>query len=241
MQEWPVYAADAAATHYSPLADIDAATSRSSRSPGSGRPARRVTAPAGARPGIFEDTPLMIDDVLYVSTPYNRVVALDAETGAQKLWSFDPKAYEDGQPPNGTGLRASRRRRVARRRQLRIFLNSRAKLICLDAKTGQPVETFGDHGVVDLTQGLRWAVDPKRYTNTSPPVVYKDLVILGNGVGDRLTYRQDPPGDVRAFDARTGKQVWSFHTVPERGRGRRRDVGRRLVEDHRATRTCGRR
>src|SRR5262249_50181964 len=78
---------------------------------------------------------------------------------------------------------------------MRIFMNSRAKLFCLDAKTGEPVNGFGDHGAVDLTKGLRWPVDPKRYTNTSPPVVYKNLVILGNGVGDRLTYRQDPPGD----------------------------------------------
>ncbi len=62
--------------------------------------------------------------------------------------------------------------------------------------------------------GLRWETNPKHYTNTSPPVVYKDLVILGNGVGDRLAYKQDPPGDVRAFDARTGKLAWTFHTVP---------------------------
>jgi quinoprotein glucose dehydrogenase len=154
--------------------------------------------------------------VLYVVTPFNRVAALDAETGRER-WTFDPKAYEDGQPPNGTGFV---HRGVAAWRDggvLRIFVNSRAKLFCLDAKTGTPVETFGAHGVVDLTTGLRWPVDPKRYTNTSPPVIYKDLVILGNGVGDRLTYRQDPPGDVRAFDARSGKQVWSFHTVPEKG------------------------
>ena len=100
---------------------------------------------------------------------------------------------------------------------LRIFMNSRSRLISLDAKTGQPVETFGDHGSVDLTQGLRWDVDPTRYTNTSPPVVYKDLIILGNGVGDRLAYRNDPPGDVRAFNARTGKQEWVFHTTPVEG------------------------
>ena len=57
----------------------------------------------GTQPGNFQNTPLMIDNVLYVSTMYNRVVALDAETG-KELWSFDPKAYEDGQPPNGTGF-----------------------------------------------------------------------------------------------------------------------------------------
>jgi quinoprotein glucose dehydrogenase len=90
-------------------------------------------------------------------------------------------------------------------------------LICLDAKTGQPVASFGDHGVVDLSQGLVWPINKLHYTNTSPPVVYKDLVILGNGVGDRLVYHHDPPGDVRAFDARTGKQVWTFHTIPQPG------------------------
>ena len=73
------------------------------------------------------------------------------------------------------------------------------------------------HGVVDLSHGLVWEIIKTHYTNTSPPVVYKDLVILGNGVGDRLAYKHDPPGDVRAFDARTGKQVWSFHTIPQAG------------------------
>jgi quinoprotein glucose dehydrogenase len=217
LQEWPVYAADQAATHYSPLTEIDKTSIDRVAVAWEWKTGDdQVISTAGARPGSFENTPLMIDNVLYVSTPFNRVAALDAETGAQK-WVYDPQAYADGQPPNGTGLV---HRGVAAWRdggKLRIFMNSRSRLICLDAETGAPVDTFGAHGVVDLTAGLRWAVDPKRYTNTSPPVVYKNLVILGNGVGDRLTYRQDPPGDVRAFDARTGKQVWSFHTVPEAG------------------------
>ena len=134
------------------------------------------------------------------------------------MWTFDPKAYEDGQPPNGTGFV---HRGVAAWRDgtaLRIFMNSRAKLFCLDAKTGEPVN--GVRRARRRRSDARACAGrsiPKRYTNTSPPVVYKDLVILGNGVGDRLTYRQDPPGDVRAFDAQTGKQVWSFHTVPDQG------------------------
>ncbi len=81
----------------------------------------------------------MIDDVLYVSTPYNRVVALDARTG-RELWRYDPEPFKDGQPPNGTGFV---HRGVAAWRdesgQLRIFLNSRYRLICLDARTGAPV------------------------------------------------------------------------------------------------------
>jgi quinoprotein glucose dehydrogenase len=217
MQEWPVYAADQAATHYSPLTEIDKTSIDRVAVAWEWKTGDdQVASSAGARPGSFENTPLMIDNVLYVSTPFNRVAALDAETGVQQ-WVYDPQAYADGQPPNGTGLV---HRGVAAWRdggKLRIFMNSRSRLICLDAATGAPVDTFGEHGVVDLTKGLRWSVDPKRYTNTSPPVVYKNLVILGNGVGDRLTYRQDPPGDVRAFDARSGRQVWSFHTVPGAG------------------------
>ena len=92
---------------------INARTSRSSRWRGNGARTRTPLAAFGTRPGNFQNTPLMIDNVLYVSTPYNRVAALDAETG-KELWSYDPKAYEDGQPPNGTGLRASRRGGVAR-------------------------------------------------------------------------------------------------------------------------------
>ena len=213
MQEWGSYAADPGASHYSPLADLDRQTVGQLRPAWEWKPAEDALAEYGTRPGMFENTPLMIDNVLYLSTPYNRVVALNAETGVE-LWSYDPKAYVARQPPNGTGFV---HRGVAAWRdgdKLRIFLNSRTRLICLDARTGQLVESFGEQGSVDLTKGLRWEVDPTRYTNTSPPVVYKDLVILGNGVGDRMTYKNDPPGDVRAYNARTGKQAWVFHTTP---------------------------
>jgi len=97
---------------------------------------------------------------------------------------------------------------------LRIFLNSRAKLFCLDAKTGEPVNGFGDHGIVDLTKGLRWPVDPKRYTNTSPPIVYKNLVILGNGVGDR-TYVVGGTQDLRgSYKLGIGEMILDLRNVP---------------------------
>jgi quinoprotein glucose dehydrogenase len=182
-------------------------------------PREKALSQFGTRPGNFQATPLMIDNVLYFSTPYNRVVALNADTGAE-LWAFDPKAYEDGQPPNGTGFvhrGIAAWRDSADGNKLRIFINSRYRLFCIDAATGQLVDSFGTHGVYDLSKGLVWEINKTHYTNTSPPIVYKDLVILGNGVGDRLVYRNDPPGDVRAFDAHTGKQVWSFRPIPQPG------------------------
>ncbi len=216
---WSVWGGDQGGTHYSTLADINASNVSRLRQAWTWKTGETELKEYGTRPGMFENTPLMIDNVMYVTTPYNRVVALDPETGSE-LWSYDPKSYVDGQPPNGTGY-VHRGIAVWRDRgdaaHPRIFLNTRYRLISIDAKTGKPIGSFGDNGVVDLSQGLVWPINKMHYTETSPPAVYKDLVIVGNGVGDRLSYKNDPPGDVRAFDARTGKRVWSFHTVPQAG------------------------
>jgi glucose dehydrogenase len=217
--DWPFYGGDQAGTKFSALTDVN--TSTVSRLAVAWEWSNRETAldEFGTRPGNFQTTPLMIDNVLYFSTPYNRVVALNAATGVER-WTFDPKAYEDGQPPNGTGFvhrGIAAWRDASNGGALRIFINSRYRLFSIDASSGLPVESFGSHGAIDLSEGLVWAINKKHYTNTSPPVVYKDLIILGNGVGDRLVYRNDPPGDIRAFDARTGRQAWSFHTIPQAG------------------------
>ena len=217
-QEWPYYGGDPGETHYSKLALITRANVRDLKPVWEWKTGEAPMPEFQTTPGMFEATPLMIGGVLYLSTPYNRVVALDAATGHER-WSYDPKAYVDGQVPNGTGFvhRGVAAWRDNKTGKLRIFMNSRSHLISLDAETGKPAADFGDNGIVDLVAGLRWETDPKLYTNTSPPVVYKDLVIVGNGVADRLVFRKDPPGDVRAFDARTGKLVWTFYTVPRAG------------------------
>jgi quinoprotein glucose dehydrogenase len=219
LQEWPFYGGDQSGTKFSPLADVNTGNVAKLAVAWEWTNGEKALDDFGTRPGNFQTTPLMIDNVLYLSSPYNRVVALNPETGAQ-LWAFDPKAYEDGQPPNGTGFvhrGVAAWRDGAAGNALRIFINSRYRLFAIDAKTGRPVESFGSHGSIDLSEGLVWAINKKHYTNTSPPVIYKDLIILGNGVGDRLVYRNDPPGDIRAFDARTGRQRWSFHTIPQPG------------------------
>ena len=215
-QQWPQPAGDQGASHYSPLDQITPANVNQLRVAWEWQPNETELPQFGTRPGAFQASPIVVDNVMYVSTMYYGVAALDPATG-KELWRYDSKAYEDGQPPNGTGY--VHRGVVAWKDgdRLRIFLNARYKLIQLDAKTGAPVSTFGSNGIVDLSEGLVWAINKKHYTNTSPPVIYKDLIIVGNGVGDRLTYKNDPPGDVRAFSARTGKLVWTFHTIPQRG------------------------
>ena len=218
--DWPVHGGDAGGMKFSALSSIDRANvhrlvpvwewvvgERSIAATDSTR---------AARPGNFQATPLVINDTMYLSTPYNRVVALDAGTGAQ-LWSFDPGAYRHGQPSNGTGFVHRGVATWSDGRERRIFINSRWRLIALDATTGRPIESFGSAGEVDLAADLIWPVNRLHYTNTSPPVVWHDLVIVGNGVGDRLMYANDPPGDVQAFDVRTGRRVWRFNPIPRPG------------------------
>lgn len=218
IEEWPYQGGDQGSTKYSALTQINTKTVHDLKPAWQWHSGERANEEFGTKPGMFEVTPIMLEGVLYFSTPYNRVVALDPATGTER-WSYDPKAYEQGQVPNGTGFvhRGVAAWRDSATGKTRILMNSRDHLIELDAETGKPVSQFGDNGVVDLLQGLPWEVNPKHYTNTSPAVVYKDLVIVGNGVADRLIYKKDPPGDVRAFHARTGKLVWTFHTVPHDG------------------------
>jgi quinoprotein glucose dehydrogenase len=150
--------------------------------------------------------PIIVDGVMYAATPKLRIIALEAATG-KLLWSFDPF---DGKKTTSK----------VRNRGLvfwedgsdrRIFFTAYYSLYSLDARTGKPVESFGDGGRVDLREGL--GRDPRTISisNASPGVIYKDLLILGSLVSEGLP---SSPGDIRAFDVRTGKQRWSFHTIP---------------------------
>jgi quinoprotein glucose dehydrogenase len=218
--EWPVYGGDAGGLKYSPLTTIDRSNVGRLTVAWTWKTGEQPITPSGAtvpaRPGQFQVTPLAIGDTLFLSTPFNRVVALDAASG-RELWSYDPHAYDAGQPSNGTGFVHRGVATWSDGRQRRILIASRWRLIALDASTGKPVPTFGTNGEVDLTANILWSVERKHYTNTSPPVIYGDLVIVGNGVGDRLVYKRDPPGDIQAFDVRTGQRVWRFNPIPQPG------------------------
>ena len=212
--EWPYFGGDQGGQRHSPLTDINASTVVRLRPAWQWKHWETPLADHGTTPGQFEATPLMFDGTLFVTTPYNSIAALDAETG-RELWRFDGAAYELGQLLSGSGwkLRGTAVWRDAQGR-LRLLLNSRHRLFMLDAVTGKPVTTFGNGGAVSLTQGLPRIGDITHVSQSSPPVIYRNLVIVGSQVPDRVQL-PDPMGYVQAFDARTGRRVWYFSTIPQ--------------------------
>ena len=214
MVEWPYVGADQAHTKYSSLADINRTNVRDLTIAWQWDPAEQPLPEYNARPGGFQATPLMIDNTLYSPTMYSRVVALDADTGAQQ-WIFDPRVYEHGPHASPGGFK---HRGLAFWRDgsdMRLFVGGRLWLFAVDAATGRAVEEFGDGGKVLLTAGLGRDVPSHTFDQSSPPVVYDDLIIVGNYVPDRVQRRFDTPGAVQAFDARTGELRWIFYTIPQ--------------------------
>ena len=173
--------------------------------PGAGRGGGRGSA-SGFAGG--ETTPLVIDGVMYLSTPYARVVALDPTTG-RELWVFTLPA---GQPPL-RGVEYWPGDEVVPAQI--VFASSAGRLYSLDAKSGAPRSAFGEGGSVNLNtpeilQGLPGSVGA-----SSPPIVYRNLVITGSRTPESPAV--GPAGDVRAWDMRTGKLVWSFKSIPGPG------------------------
>jgi len=162
----------------------------------------------------FESTPIMIGGVLYFSTPSNRVIALDAETG-QEIWQFDPQAGRAGprQFFQHRGVAYWQSKTGGEGRILYGTFDGR--LIALDAKSGKPCREFGKDGIVDLRAGIADTYASAEYSVTSPPAIYQDLVITGAAVPEYPS--KGPSGNVRAFDVRSGKLVWTFHTIPRPG------------------------
>lgn len=210
--EWPYYGADPGNSKYSPLTDINAGNVGRLQVAWQWKHWETPLEKYGTTPGFFENTPLMIDGVLYVTTPYNSIAAVDAESG-KELWRFDGEAYTLGQILSGSGWKLRGTAVWRDGGKLRLFLNSRHRLFSLDAQTGKPVASFGDNGAVSLT-GLPRMPDVKNVTQSSPPVIYKNLVIVGSQVPDRVQL-PDPVGYVQAIDARTGKRVWTFSVIPQ--------------------------
>jgi quinoprotein glucose dehydrogenase len=171
------------------------------------------------RGSAFESTPIVVDGRLFFTTPRNRVIALDPETG-RELWTFDPHLDRGGAYANmwiNRGVAYWRDPAAAGACGARVLLATLdARLFALDAATGAPCEGFGAGGAVDLLAGIAPVYDRLEYNVTSPGTVVGDVVVVGSSIADTL--RPDsPPGDVRAFDVRSGALRWTFHTIPHAG------------------------
>ncbi|HEX7937448.1 MAG TPA: PQQ-binding-like beta-propeller repeat protein, partial [Gemmatimonadaceae bacterium] len=216
--EWPSYHRDLASTRYSPLDQINAAnvatltTAWSWKSDTAGRETEFKN----------ENTPLMVGGVLYATTGLHRtVVAIDAATGAEK-WRYT-------HPESEVRFRFAPRKGAGRGvgywsdgKSSRVFTVTPGYfLVALDAATGKPVESFGEHGVVDLKAniGVPLSLDSAVIGNSSPPLVFGDIVVIPPALleGSRPPSKKNVPGRVMAFDAKTGALKWRFNTVPQKG------------------------
>ena len=194
-QDWPAYGGGNG-THYSGLSQINRENVKN-----------LVMAwkyDTGEDGGI-EASPIIVGRVLYTTTPRKSVIALDATSG-KLLWKYDFNLpgyvltrgvayWSDG-------------------KQGRILAGARYFLFALDASTGKPIPSFGENGRIDLRKGLREPFAEQSISLTSPGSIYKDLIVVG---GASPETHPAPPGDIRAFDVRTGALRWTFHTIPHPG------------------------
>jgi quinoprotein glucose dehydrogenase len=209
--EWLAYGRDPGGERYSPLEDVNRKNVAALQVAWTFRTGDAYQPPRN-RPTAFEATPLYADGTLYLSTPLGRVIALDPVNGRQR-WTFDAKVPRDA----GYGDFASRGVSTWQRgRERRIFVATiDARLIALNAATGEPIQTFGTAGTVNLRQGLR--IPPGGFADyqvTSPPAVVGNTIVVGSAIQDGLT-TTEPSGEVRAFDVVTGALKWRWDPIPQ--------------------------
>jgi len=197
--DWPVYSGNTEHTHYSALDQITPQNVTQLRV------AWTYETHDEFKGSEMQSNPIVIDGVLYATTPKLRVIALNAGTG-REIWSFDPNTID----PRGGRYR---HRGVVVWRD-RVFATQRNNLWALDRKTGKPIPGFGKNGRVDLREGLDRPVEGLSVSASTPGVIFDGMLILGTAVPEALP---SAPGDIRAYDAMTGAVRWIFHTIPRPG------------------------
>ncbi|HVT97352.1 MAG TPA: PQQ-binding-like beta-propeller repeat protein [Acidobacteriaceae bacterium] len=207
-RDWPAYNGGVDGDHYSPLTQINRANV--------GQLKVAWQFDTGEK-GNLQTNPLVVGGVLYACTFSGKVVALDAATG-HLLWSFDSSVENRDETIGGASQPSRGVAYWTDGKSERIFAGVMNYLYAVDAKTGKAIADFGEGGRVDLRKGLRADLDAKYEQQsialTTPGVVYKDLIIVG---GRNPEAHPAPPGDIRAYDVRTGALRWSFHTIPHPG------------------------
>ena len=157
------------------------------------------------RASEMQSNPIVVDGVLYATTPSMKVVAVDAATGTE-IWRFDPSGGASSSP------RA--RHRGVTVHQDRVFVTYRSFLYALDRTTGKPIPSFGTDGRIDLREGLDQPPQGLSVSASTPGSIFEDTIIVGTAVPETLP---GSPGHIRAFDVNTGKVRWIFHTIPKPG------------------------
>ena len=195
-RDWPVYGGALEGEHYSPLTQINKSNVKQ---------LQVAWTFDTDETGGLQTSPIVVNGVLYGLSPTQKIFAVDAATGKLK-WQYDT-GIVGTQPDRGLAYWSNGKDR-------RIIVGVMNFVYALDVETGQPVTTFGDHGRIDLRENLGRDPATASIVLTSPALVYKDLIIVGGREPETLPA---PPGDVRAYNARTGKLRWSFHTIPHPG------------------------
>ncbi|HEX4936114.1 MAG TPA: PQQ-binding-like beta-propeller repeat protein, partial [Gemmatimonadaceae bacterium] len=227
--EWRAYGGDARGQRYSPLAQVHRGNVAQLRQAWTAHTGD-LSHPKGDQGSAggcgrchtgdskFEATPLAVRGMLYLSTPLNRVLALDPATGRER-WRFDPRlalniSRNEGFVSRGVSYWEDARAATGACARRVFSATVDARLFALDAATGARCQSFGDSGVVRLDQGVG-RVQVGQYGVTSPPVVIGDVVVVGSAIGDNRRVDLER-GTVRAFDARTGALRWAFDPIPRR-------------------------
>jgi len=217
--QWGWYGADAGGTRRSPLVQITPQNVTDLQIAWTYRTGELGAGFASAGKMAFEATPILVRDTLYLSTPTNIVIALDPGTGHER-WRYDPRidrtvTYAEA-TSRGVSSWIDPRAAVASACAHRIIFGTLdARLIAIDARTGQPCTDFGRNGSVDLAADAR-PTQPGEYLVTSPPAIYRDLAIVGAAIGDNRGVELER-GLVRAYDVRSGTLRWSWDPIPARG------------------------
>jgi quinoprotein glucose dehydrogenase len=215
--EWPEYAGDTRGLKYSPLDQINKANIKDLRVVWRWASADRgyQLANPAMRATRHEDTPLVVKGVMYTVTPLGMVAALDPATGQQR-WMYDPEVYKAGKPGNSGFIHRGLAYWTDGKIERILHGTNDAYLISIDTRTGMPDPRFGEAGRVDLTEIIPRAVRSTNFMGRRP-LVAGNVIVVGNAILDPTRTKEMPPGYVQAFDVRSGKRLWTFHTVPKPG------------------------
>jgi quinoprotein glucose dehydrogenase len=215
--EWPAYGRDAGGSRYSPLTQINRSNVKDLKVGWEYHTGEAGWTSADSRKSAFEATPILVDGILFLSTPFDRVIALDPQTGKER-WTYAPSVDESEEhsevTSRGVSTWTDSRLKPGSAGYRRIYIATiDARLIALDAATGKPCADFGTQGQVDLSKDVR-IVNKSDYEVTSPPAIIGDLVVVGSSIGDNRGVELER-GVVRAYDARSGKLAWSWDPIPK--------------------------